>query len=172
MKNVRQKKFIEKWYQRAFETHDQFDTFFCLWVALAVAAQNFTRGNSDYETDGKKIRAYFLAHSDKVLSSLNEHNDKMVQFAMRKGSQYRTPMLDAGDRLRPIFSQLSAHYLGTQRLTDEDVVCYTAELFNKVRNNVFHGGKMYDEQADIAVLEIVNPILDTILQTCENIFPE
>ncbi|MBL8206700.1 MAG: hypothetical protein JNM09_20875 [Blastocatellia bacterium] len=168
-KNERQKQFILKWYERAFETNDEFDAFFCFWVSLVVAAQIYSSSNFDNETDREKVKKYFRVNKDEILSLLYEHKDNMVRFALRRGAQNNTPMLDASGHLKDKFTQLSAYFLGTQQLSDDLVVSYTAELFNKVRNNVFHGGKMYDEQSDIEILEIVNPILDSILQKCEKV---
>ena len=44
---------------------------------------------------------------------------------------------------------------------------HTAEFLNKVRNNVFHGVKVYDDSDDLALLQRVNPILLSILRLAE-----
>jgi hypothetical protein len=39
----------------------------------------------------------------------------------------------------------------------------TAEMINHVRNNLFHGAKAPDDEADRDLLEHVNPILLSVL---------
>lgn len=47
------------------------------------------------------------------------------------------------------------------------MVIAIGELFNKIRNNLFHGVKVYDDSEDIELINTVNPILLEILEICE-----
>jgi hypothetical protein len=52
-------------------------------------------------------------------------------------------------------------------MPDEDLVRSVGELFNKIRNNVFHGVKVYDDAEDLELLQQVNPVLMDIIGRCE-----
>jgi hypothetical protein len=56
---------------------------------------------------------------------------------------------------------------GTSTCADECLAEATAEILNKVRNNLFHGNKMYDDKEDREVLNLLTPLLMTIVRTCE-----
>ena len=45
----------------------------------------------------------------------------------------------------------------------------TAEILNKVRNNLFHGSRVYDDSNDCALLDLVTPILLTIVTSSEQL---
>jgi hypothetical protein len=94
----------------------------------------------------------------------------MRALARRKGTQYRNPIVDTGNPvLREHFRQLSQYYLDNKPLSAEDLVVYVAELLNKIRNNLFHGVKVYDDASDSALLQEVNPVLTSIINQCEHI---
>jgi hypothetical protein len=92
----------------------------------------------------------------------------MVSLARRRGTNYGHPIVDTGNpQLRDKFSKLAAHYTQDHSLSEEELVETVAELLNKIRNNLFHGVKVYDDREDIVLLELVNPVLLTILRNCE-----
>jgi len=169
----RRVEFIRKWYQRARESSDDFDRFFYLWIALVVAAQRFrtsTGSHVDDDTDRERMIAYLKGNQQPVLRVLEQYRDHMLALAQRKGTSYRNPIVDTGNaKLRDYFKRLSQHYLAGSPLSAESLVIYVAELFNKVRNNPFHGVKVYDDESDRNLLREINPILTSIINQCEHI---
>lgn len=165
MRGDRRSTFVKKWFGRAKKTEDPFDRFFYLWIALVVAAQRLVRGNG--ENDRERVVDYFLYNKESVLQVLNNHNEIMHQLGRRRGTKYGNPIIDAGEELREKFEKLSNHYLRNQPLDAEEKVEIVAELLNKIRNNLFHGHKVYDDREDISLLGMVNPLLFEILQRCE-----
>jgi hypothetical protein len=66
----------------------------------------------------------------------------------------------------PSFKPSLGRHSTSARCCRPFVQCDIVKL-NKVRNNVFHGIKIYDDRDDVRVLKLVNPILREILQACE-----
>lgn len=169
----RRVEFICKWYQRAHESTDDFDRFFSLWIALVVATQRFrtsTGSRVEDDTDRERVIAYLKGNQQSVLQVLEQHRDHMVALARRRGTSYHNSIVDTGNpQLRNYFKQLSQHYLGASPLSAENLVVYVAELLNKIRNNVFHGVKVYDDASDSDLLREINPILTSIINQCEHI---
>ena len=54
-------------------------------------------------------------------------------------------------------------------LPDEHMVECVGEVVNRIRINLLHGFNVYDDQEDIELLKLVNPILHDILQSCESL---
>jgi hypothetical protein len=52
-------------------------------------------------------------------------------------------------------------------MQDDELVTAVAELLNKIRNNVFHGVKVYDDREDLDLLRNVNPVLLAVLEESE-----
>ena len=164
---------VKKWYKRAVKTDDPFDRFIYLWITLVIVAQRL-RTHSGYsregDTDREKILDYFHANSRHIFRALQENQDSMLGLARRLGTNYGNAIVDTGNpELRVKFSKLSTHYTQNRFLNQEELVETIAELLNKIRNNLFHGVKVYDDREDIALLELVNPVLLSILRCCESL---
>ncbi len=161
--------FVRKWYQRGQHEKDPFDRFFSLWIALAVAAQRESVRERD-DTDRKKVLAYLELKEQKVLRALEEQKEHMVNLASRRGATYGNAIVDAEWRnLQAHFTKLAEHFTGRGRILSSDLVKAVGELLNTIRNNVFHGVKVYDDAADVALLESLNPVLEAILARCEEL---
>ncbi len=163
--------FINKWHNKAKKEIDPFDKFIYSWIALVVAAQRFRTYNgyiSEDDTDREKIKGYFRAKIDFISEILGRHRETMQKLARRRGTTYGNFIVDTGnDELRKQFKKLAKHYNEKPSLTQKELVETVAELINKIRNNLFHGIKLYDDREDAALIELVNPILIDIVETCE-----
>ena len=49
-------------------------------------------------------------------------------------------------------------------IDDKDLAADLAELLNKVRNNLFHGGKSYDNREDIFLIKSLLPIMKDLTE--------
>lgn len=166
--------YVRKWFQRASRTNDPFDRFFYLWIAAVVAAQRYRTeypGPEDEEdTDRRKVTAYFEGHVDQVFEAFQENQGNMMQLARRRGTDYGDPIVDTRHpELRRKFSRLATHYTQSPILPRQELVQNVAELFNKIRNNLFHGVKVYDDAEDVRLLELVNLVLRDVLGKCERL---
>lgn len=160
--------YVRKWLLRAEGTTDNFDKFFYAWIALTIAAQRLRTNRGmirDDDTDRYKIVDYFKENQQQVLFVLKINEARMQQLATRRGERFGNAIVDVGNpELREKFSKLSKYYKKIISLTDEEIAEYSAELFNKIRNNLFHGLKVYDNREDIAIIQLVSPILVDIVK--------
>lgn len=166
--------FTKKWFLRAIRTEDPFDRFTSLWIALVAAAQRHRTSIGtpvrENDTDREKMLDYFRANSHQIFQALRENLDSMVKLSRRRGTYYGNPIVDTGSpELRDKFSKITTHYTKNPLLPQEELVEAVAELLNKIRNNLFHGVKVYDDREDAALLELVNPVLIAILRNCESL---
>jgi hypothetical protein len=173
-KQDRRVEFISKWFGRAVDTDDSFDAFFSLWIALVVAAQRARTEYGSYprenDTDRRKVLDYFSINKVEVLSALEQNAEGLSDLVRRRGTVHGNPIVDTGNPdLREKFRLLARHYRQGEKLPDEELIDYAGELINRIRNNVFHGTKIYDDRGDIALLKKVNPILTSILRECESL---
>lgn len=163
--------FVRKWLLRAREAEDEFDRFFSAWIALVVAAQrirdSFGRP-SEEDSDRQRVVDYFLAKKAEVMRAVGRHQEEMTWIAHRRGTTYGNAIIDTGNPdLRDLFAKLSRYYDARQPLQEDEHVKAIAELLNKVRNNVFHGVKVYDDKEDLDLLRKVNPVLLAVLEESE-----
>lgn len=153
--------YSRKWFEKGIKTEDPFDKFIYLWIALVIAAQ-YRRVSGD--SDREKIVNLFRGRSSLVFKVIKKHHEGMAKLAQRRGSKYKGPIVDTGNReLRAKFSKIADFYDGKIRLSEDVFVGYVGELLNKIRNNLFHGGKVYDDKEDIALINLVNPILQDVI---------
>lgn len=168
MASDRRLDFVNKWSRHAVETEDPFDRFFCLWIALTVSAQvwlNKCGWTVEKETDAGRIKCFFTRNAEAIRKAVSEHVDIMQCLAKRQGTRYKNPIIDTGKpRLRQHFSDLSQHYISGAPLQAGDHAEYLAELLNAIRNNVFHGEKIYDDRDDLELLSMVNPIIESVMK--------
>jgi hypothetical protein len=127
-----------------------------------------TGADRDADTDREKVLAYFAGNAEKVSQVLRENEEILRRLASRRGTRHRGWIVDTGNRgLQTKFRRLSAHYLSGAPLAATEAVDALAELLNRIRNNVFHGIKVYDSREDLELLNLVNPLLQQILVRCE-----
>lgn len=171
MVHDRRMTFVRKWLRRAREAEDEFDRFFSAWIALVVAAQCIRDSSGrlpEEDSDRQRVVDYLLAKKPEVMRAVGKHRAEMMWLARRRGTTYANRIIDTGNRkLRDLFARLSDHYTAGRPMGDNEHATAIAELLNKVRNNVFHGGKVYDDRQDLDLLRNVNPVLLAVLEELE-----
>ena len=161
--------FTKKWHQRGVAADDPFDRFIYLWIALIVAAQRLGGSRRD-DTDRLKLLGYLRAKSQGVMRALHANHASLAKLAARRGTDHQNPIVDSGNpHLRQKLTDLVNHYADGWHLSDADLTEAIGELLNRIRNNLFHGAKVYDDRDDMALLELVNPVLLDILRECEGL---
>ena len=124
--------------------------------------------SEEIDTDREKILNYFRSKCLEIKPILDKNIQKMTKLARRKGTTYGNPVIDTGNRdLRRMFQLLSNYYIRKISISEKEMVEAVGELLNKIRNNLFHGVKVYDDSSDIELINTVNPILLEILEKCE-----
>ncbi|MEW6441272.1 MAG: hypothetical protein AB1640_10105 [bacterium] len=167
----RRRDFVQRWLEKARKAEDPFDRFFYAWIALVAAAQRQRTQTGipfrEIYADREKVLEYFAAKRSNVLQVLKDNRQRLHKLACRKGARFAKPVIDTRSlRLRGIFSDFSAHYTHRMPMTEEQLVEATGEVINKIRINLFQGTS--DDSEDIELLELVNPILLQILESCES----
>lgn len=171
MLDDRRLKFVRKWLERAKKEEDEFDRFFAAWIALVVASQRLrdhTGSRYDSSTDREKVLEYFDKKSPSVLKAIENRRVEMVNLSGRRGSGHGNAIVDSGDpEFRDRMTRLAKHYRNDVPMLDADRVRAVGEMLNRIRNNIFHGIKIYDDREDLELLRQVNPLLLEILTRCE-----
>jgi hypothetical protein len=73
--------------------------------------------------------------------------------------------VDASSILQEKFKNLQGYLNGNYEYIDnKDLASDLAELINKVRNNLFHGGKTYDNREDMMLIKSILPIMKDLTQ--------
>lgn len=153
----------QRWFQRGTAEKNPFDAFFCLWIALIVAARYGVQRGPE-ASDLKTIRDYFDLNRDRVLLALNQEDEIVRKLRGRRGTEGGkiVEVYGPGRELRrERFDRFASAY---DELSDDEKVKTVAEIVNQVRNNLFHGRKLYDDRQDRELLELVNPLIASIIE--------
>ena len=157
----------ERWFKRGVAETNPFDAFFYLWIALIIAARYGVQREPE-DADLKTIKQYFALKSNCVLSALREEDTVVRRLRSRRGSE-GGKIVDAYGHgpieRRNNFDRFACEY---DELSDSKKLDTIAEILNQVRNNLFHGRKVYDDKQDRELLELVNPLMRSILRKIED----
>ncbi len=160
--------FARRWYGRALEYEDPFDRFFSLWIAFVVAAKHAWPKPSPPPNTGDQpvVGEYLVTYAPAVFSTLQTTEAETCRwFSERKGTTQDTPIVDAfNDTAEEQFRRLSRCWGGEWKIDQIKHARYVAHLLCRIRNNVFHGYKVYEDDSDILVLEHTNRLLCAILR--------
>ena len=160
-----------EWFEngnRALERGNLFESFIYLWISWVVACK-VHRGNNYAFTpnleDSKVVSGWAEGESREVVRIIESHLILLAPLGKRKGSKYGNAIVDSSVRLQEKFTRLS-DYFNNEYVYENKRQLATdfAELVNKVRNNLFHGGKMYSSQEDRELLSVILPALKEIAQ--------
>ncbi len=158
--------YAQRWFKRSITQKNPFDTFFYLWIALIIAARYGTQREPE-DNDGNTVKEYFRRNSNYVLSVMSKEARIIAQLCARRGTERGMIVETYGqrrERRRGLFDKFACAY---DDLTDQEKVETLAEIINQVRNNLFHGRKVYNDKQDRELLELVNPLISSVITTIE-----
>lgn len=167
--------FIERWYRRAHDPdQDSFDRFFAIWICLVVAAVRFCSETGRCRRSAgerAEIAEYFAAHGGSVSEGLESGRPETLWLANRRGPSGTAVADVVGlDDLRPERRERwRQHWLGEAVLEPADAARHFAHVAYDIRNNVFHGQKLYDDSDDRQVVEHLWPLLAAVLGRIEHL---
>lgn len=143
-------KFAEKSLHKARKFRDPFIKFIVLWIGLNALYGTIDRDKKEY----KKIKNYFKNESDvifKILCNNKEILESIGQF-INNTSQH--------SGLKEFLKTRRAFFiLKNEKESVNDFV----DFLTKVRNNMFHAEKIWDEKDEAKLLLMVYPILEKII---------
>lgn len=168
---------MERWYRRARDPdQDTFDRFFAIWICLVVAAARFCSETGRCRRGGgerAEIAEYFSAHPALVSEGLESRRSETVWLANRRGPSGAAvaDMVGLDDPRPERRERWRRHWLGEAVLEPDDAARHFAHVAYDIRNNVFHGQKLYDDHDDRQVVEHLWPVLAAVLSRIEHLPP-
>lgn len=157
--------FVHRWWEKCQKDSDPFDRFVSAWIVLvAIARANENHSGHESIDDSVMVRHLLQEHSDVVLTAMSEQSEFLRQLARRKGSEYRNAIVDCGNNRQRESNELFAAMVANGGVPTRDHLATLAWVLSRVRNNLFHGRKIYNQAEDAALLEIVTPIIMAIIR--------
>jgi hypothetical protein len=182
-------KFAKEWYNKGellLNKYDQndtrnsgllFESYIYLWIALTVAAKEycacngkkFRTDNKDKSTDKEEILYWANKRKNKIIEILKEHEQDILELCSRKGSVSGTPIMDVvGNSIIEFHNDFISYWEDQNEFKENGVVKTFILILNRVRNNLFHGGKSFSIESDCEILRLTCPILKRITFECIN----
>lgn len=159
-----------EWYKKGeveFKMKNDFEAFIYLWISWVVACKIHLGNNLPYASfvqkdldDRRIIIEWCRSYAGEIKECLINNQNDLAYLGSRLGSHYKNPIVDASKMLQEKFALLSSFFNGNYIYKyNEDLAVDFAELLNKIRNNLFHGNKSYDNKEDKALLKAILPTL-------------
>jgi hypothetical protein len=183
-------KFALEWYNKGdllLNKYDQndnrnsgllFESYIYLWIALTVAAKeycacdskDFKKNNYENSTDKEEILHWSKVRNKQIIEILKEHEQDILELCSRKGSTIGTPIMDVyGYNIEKFHNNFISYWEDHNKyMKQKDIVETFIYILNRVRNNLFHGGKSLSIESDIEILRITCPLLKKITLECIN----
>jgi hypothetical protein len=163
------------WYSKgvkSYKENNDFEAFIYLWISLVVACKIHYGNNIQVEKfiqkdldDRKIILQWAEWKAIKIVEIVNRNLNNLKPLCNRKGSFYKNPIIDASKDLSMKFHNIQNFLNGSSKYTTEKEMAKDfIELINKVRNNLFHGNKTYDNENDRSLLAAILPLLVELTQ--------
>lgn len=160
---------LKKWFRRAEAEQDIFDRYIYGWLALGLAASiHETASGKRFETDRERVNDYLKNHANDVEDAARIEKSNIASLSMRTGTRNGV-IVDGPQRLQEHCKRFRRKTLGQGTCSAEEFAESTAEILNKVRNNLFHGEKVYDDATDRDLLQSATPLLLAIISACERL---
>ena len=177
--------FARQWLHSARKQQDSgevFSAFFSAYIALAVCSTQIMGDSNgkvpkgdDEKWEGQAIEAAMKIKNQEIAVFLDADTGKQIKVAIlqreipeNENNKIIGPANDAelqlaAKNLAIYFSPLRSTSLGENERTDQ--ARQLAIVFRKVRNKLFHGGKMNDPNgSDAEFLNKLNPLLIEIVE--------
>jgi hypothetical protein len=180
-------KFAREWYNKGeilLNKYDQdsrnsgllFESYIYLWIALTVAAKEycacdgktFSNPNNDRSTDKDEILHWAKVSSKQIILILKEYEQDILELCSRRGSNTGAPIMDVfGDSIIEFHNDFISYWEDQDKYIEQiNIVKTFILILNRVRNNLFHGGKSFSVESDCEILRLTCPILKEITSEC------
>lgn len=164
-------------YERNKEPRLLFEAYIYLWISLTVAAKEycasdgkrFNNANGEKTTDKEEILHWAIrCRKSQIMSMLQENESLILELCERNGTETNSPIMDVeSDKVADYHREFIRFWNGEARYTDPTSLVRTFILIlNRVRNNLFHGGKSFRVEGDIELLEFTCPLLKETTKLC------
>jgi hypothetical protein len=168
-------------YDRTSESRLLFEAYIYLWISLTAAAKEycasdgkpFYNSNGEKSTDREEILHWAKrCRKSQIMSMLQENESLILELCERNGSETNSPIIDVeSKKVVDYHREFIKFWHGEARYTDQTSIVRTfIEILNKVRNNLFHGGKSFRIESDIELLKLTCPLLKKTTKICIDTF--
>ncbi len=172
---VREKMALE-WYQKgesALAEANIFESFIYLWISWIISSKIYLSNNGKLDnddTDADIIIKWAKMNSEIVFSAMRNNTESIKFLTNRIGSQYKNPIVDTGNKeLRKAFESLRKDISNGMLENNSKIISTNfVRLLNKIRNNLFHGGKLYSDKDDRELLNAILPTFNEIVKCAIN----
>ena len=167
---------VGQWYWRSIQVGDDFEAFVFLYFSFVVLVKVWAdhdgvrlgaAGVGDHDSEGALVRKYCASNTETYLQDVeNLPEFKRLVGRVAKSGDPIVATVDAGERaklsrLRQRYASADKGWRGsTDKITGEGI----GIALRSIRNNLFHGGKLYDSADDKELIGYAIPILDAIVQ--------
>lgn len=156
-----------------------FESYIYLWISLTIAAREycacdgkkFDNQNGEKTTDKEEILYWARVKNEKIIEILENNKSLILELCSRAGSKTGKPIMDTWGKTVQFHEKFIRYWQKNQKNVDsEDIVKTFILILNRVRNNLFHGGKSFKVESDVEILELTCPLLASITKLCINTF--
>lgn len=177
--------FAKEWFEKgeqALNKENVFEAYIYLWLSLTISTReyfelrdniknpvNYRNGSG---TDMTQIEFWAENNKDQIIGLMKKNYADMIELSERQGTDKNHPIIDVVNSKDPAeviqhMRDFSNYWLKVNRYSDDRNVAVTlVYILNRVRNNLFHGKKYYNDENDRKLLEIVCPILKDLSSLC------
>ncbi len=129
---------------------DQLIKFVILWIGLNALYDDANSG----EHEAEKVNYFFQQHEGKIREIIHKRENELqeLQKVIQDYPLQHERIYQFLRSRRAIFNYQHSHS-----------VKHLSELLNKIRNNMFHAVKDWEEEAEQKLVATINPILEDIL---------
>ena len=156
------------WFKKgeiAKNNNNSFEAFIYLWISWVIGCRIFISYNIHVDdrannTDREDILLWCKMNSEFVKQTIETYYTSLELLGKRRGASYGDPIIDANQKLTGYFSKLSMYFKNMDVYKkDVELANHFGELLNKIRNNLFHGDKSYNDKNDLELIQTVLPTL-------------
>lgn len=167
--NNERERIMNEWFAKgndALTDANYFEAFIYIWISWVVACkidQGYNRNTDDLKNrleDGKLVEKWSERNGLLIGRIVQKNLLDLRMLGYRKGGKFKNPIVDFSQNSPTKFENLSAYFRDEfQYASSRDLARDMAQLLNKIRNNLFHGGKLYSSEDDRGLLIAVLPTL-------------
>lgn len=128
-------------------TEDPLIEFVILWIGLN-ALYNDGEGRED-----EKFERYMLENNDLIKDVISKEQKTFVSLVEFVGNSYQHTRLNEFIRSRKAFLKPDS----------KDSAEHFRQLIYKIRNNMFHSEKPWNQEDEATLLKMVNPVIEQLL---------
>ena len=167
MPHDRRSERLKKWFKKAEDEEDIFDRYVYGWLALGLAASiHETTSGERFKKDSERVENYLKTRADDVEEAVRRETQSAVTLSKRMGTRNGV-IVDGSPRLQEHCKKFRRKVLEQGTCSPTEFAESTAWILNQIRNNLFHGEKVYDDAEDRKLLESATPLLLAIVASCE-----